>query len=183
MQHSTITIQRLNLQCQDQLENTLKVRTMQQIYDQPKNYSIKFAIICQIWLSSSILYWVTGWKQTDRQTQPSAITLPHCMWVVIGKYQQQTRTHCRVVVPVQQLILSVAFAVGWVTEYCVECEVETISFRVQLVSRHTRQSEVIRLVHRQQRSCQFSNKVILFLQLAQYSTHSSILRRLMKIIN
>jgi len=73
MQHSTITIQRLNLQCQDQLENTLKVRTMQQIYDQPKNYSIKFAIICQIWLSSSILYWVTGWKQTDRQTQPSAI--------------------------------------------------------------------------------------------------------------
>jgi len=78
-----------------------------------------------------------------------------------------TQTQPRVIVPVQQLELSIEQTVGWVTEDCVECKVETITFCVQLVSGHSGQSIQIRLIHRQQWRRQFTDEVIFLVLLAQ----------------
>jgi len=71
------------------------------------------------------------------------------------------RTHLRIIVPVQQLVLSIAQSVVAVAEDRFQSEVETVSFSVQLISRHPGQAEVKRLVHCQQRRCQFTHKVVL----------------------
>jgi len=62
--------------------------------------------------------------------------------------------------PEQQLVLSVALTVAWVTENGIQCEIETVSFSVQLISCHISQATEICLIHCQQRRRQLSNKVV-----------------------
>ena len=88
-------------------------------------------------------------------------------WCRLRLLHHITLTHCRVVVPVQQLVLAVALAVVWVTENCVECVVEAVTFGVQLISGHAGQSVEIRLIECEQWRCQLTHKVILLTRLAQ----------------
>jgi len=78
-----------------------------------------------------------------------------------------SHTHCWVVVPVQHLVLPVAFAVVRVTQNCVECKIETVTFCVQLISRHAGQSKPICLVQRQQWCRQFADKVVFLIRLTR----------------
>ena len=82
--------------------------------------------------------------------------------------KMDTHTHYWVIVPVQQLVLSIALAVVRMTEDCIQTEVEAITLSIQLVSGHARQTIEIRLVHCQQWRRQFSDKVILLVALTQH---------------